>query len=73
MYISNTFIIYPLDLKTTQKDKKIIDISFQNIENDKSQSVFHKNLKYIYDNVYEKYKYDYIVNEFLKRQILMIA
>ena len=24
-------------------------------------------LKYIYDNVYEKYKYDYIVNDFLKR------
>ena len=57
----------PYGICTTQKDKNIIDISFQNIENDKSQSVFHKNLKYIYDNVYEKYKYDYIVNEFLKR------
>ena len=57
----------PYGIKKTQNDKNIIDISFQNIENDKSQSIFHKNLKYIYDTIYEKYKYDYIVNEFLKR------
>jgi len=56
----------PYGICKTQKDKNIIDISFQNIDNDKSQHVFHKNLKYIYDTVYEKYKYDYIVNEFLK-------
>tara|TARA_A100001015_G_scaffold176033_1_gene195770 strand:+ start:883 stop:1776 length:894 start_codon:yes stop_codon:yes gene_type:complete len=57
----------PYGICKTQKDKNIIDISFQNIENDKSQCIFHKNLKYIYDTVYEKYKYDYIVNEFLKK------
>ena len=56
----------PYGIKTTQNNKNIIDISFQNIENDKSQHIFHKNLKYIYDTVYEKYKYDYIVNDFLK-------
>ena len=56
----------PYGICKTQKDKNIIDISFQNIENDKSQILFHKNLKYIYDSVYEKYKYDYIVNDFLK-------
>ena len=56
----------PFGIKKTQNDKNIIDISFQNIENDESQNIFHKNLKYIYDCVYEKYKYDYIVNEFLK-------
>ena len=56
----------PYGICKTQKDKNIIDISFQNIENDKSQRIFHKHLKYIYDSVYEKYKYDYIVNDFLK-------
>lgn len=56
----------PFGIKKIQNDKKIIDISFQNIENDKIQNIFHKNLKYIYDCVYKKYKYDYIVNEFLK-------
>ena len=67
MYFTNTTIIYALWNKKTQNDKDIIDISFQNIENDKSQHLFHGNLKYIYDTVYEKYKYDYIVNDFLKR------
>lgn len=56
----------PYGICKTQKDKNIIDISFQNIDNDKSQRFFHKNLKYIYNTVYEKYKYDYIVNDFLK-------
>tara|TARA_E500000178_G_C16891289_1_gene693650 strand:- start:23 stop:940 length:918 start_codon:yes stop_codon:yes gene_type:complete len=57
----------PYGIKKTQNNKDIIDISFQNIDNDKSQSIFHKNLKYIYDCVYNKYKYDYIVNDFLKK------
>jgi hypothetical protein len=57
----------PYGINSTQNNKSIIDITFQNIENDNSQKVFHTNLKYIYDTVYEKYKYDYIVNEFLKR------
>ena len=57
----------PYGICKTQNNKNIIDISFQNIENDKSQILFHKNLKYIYDTVYEKYKYDYIVNDFLKK------
>ena len=57
----------PYGIKCTQNNKNIIDITFQNIENDKSQKLFHSNLKYIYDVVYEKYKYDYIVNDFLKR------
>lgn len=57
----------PYGINSTQNNKSIIDITFQNIENDNSQKVFHANLKYIYDIVYEKYKYDYIVNEFLKR------
>jgi hypothetical protein len=57
----------PYGINSTQNNKSIIDITFQNIENDNSQKVFHTNLKYIYDTVYEKYKYDYIVNDFLKR------
>jgi len=57
----------PYGINSTQNNKRIIDITFQNIENDNSQKVFHSNLKYIYDTVYEKYKYDYIVNEFLKK------
>ena len=57
----------PYGICKTPNNKNIIDISFQNIENDKSQILFHKNLKYIYDTVYEKYKYDYIVNDFLKK------
>ena len=57
----------PYGIQKTQNNKNIIDISFQNIDNDKSQHIFHKNLKYIYDTVYNKYKYDYIVNDFLKK------
>ena len=56
----------PYGIKKTQNNKNIIDLSFQNIENDKSQLNFHKNLEYIYNTVYNKYKYDYIVNKFLK-------
>lgn len=56
----------PYGICKTQNNKDIIDITFQNIGNDKSQKTFHRNLKYIYDSVYEKYKYDYIVNDFLK-------
>jgi hypothetical protein len=65
--LQTPLLFTPYGICKTQSDKNIIDISFQNIENDKSQRVFHKNLKYIYDTVYEKYKYDYIVNDFLKR------
>ena len=56
----------PYGIQQTPNNKSIIDISFQNMENDKSQKSFYKNLKHIYDCVYRKYKYDYIVNDFLK-------
>ena len=65
--LQTPLLFTPYGICKTQKDKNIIDISFQNIENDKSQHIFHKNLKYIYDTVYNKYKYDYIVNDFLKK------
>ena len=65
--LQTPLLFTPYGICKTQNNKNIIDISFQNIENDKSQHVFHKNLKYIYDTVYEKYKYDYIVNDFLKK------
>ena len=65
--LQTPLLFTPYGICKTQNNKNIIDISFQNIENDKSQRIFHKNLKYIYDTVYEKYKYDYIVNDFLKR------
>lgn len=65
--LQTPLLFTPYGICKTQKDKNIIDISFQNIDNDKSQRLFHKHLKYIYDTVYEKYKYDYIVNDFLKR------
>lgn len=65
--LQTPLLFTPYGICKTQSDKDIIDITFQNIENDKSQRVFHGNLKYIYDTVYEKYKYDYIVNDFLKR------
>ena len=65
--LQTPLLFTPYGICKTQNDKDIIDITFQNIENDKSQKTFHRNLKYIYDSVYEKYKYDYIVNDFLKR------
>ena len=64
--LQTPLLFTPYGIKKTQNNKDIIDITFQNIENDKGQSLFHANLKYIYDTVYEKYKYDYIVNDFLK-------
>ena len=64
--LQTPLLFTPYGICKTQSNKNIIDISFQNIDNDKSQRVFHKNLKYIYNTVYEKYKYDYIVNDFLK-------
>ncbi|MAD57137.1 MAG: hypothetical protein CMK44_01010 [Porticoccus sp.] len=65
--LQTPLLFTPYGICKTQNDKNIIDITFQNIENDKSQRIFHESLKYIYDTVYEKYKYDYIVNDFLKR------
>ena len=65
--LQTPLLFTPYGICKTPNNKNIIDISFQNIENDKSQILFHKNLKYIYDTVYEKYKYDYIVNDFLKK------
>ena len=69
-FILQTPLLFtPYGIKKTQNGKNIIDLSFQNIENDKSQSIFYKNLKYIYETVYNKYKYDYIVNDFLKNTV----
>jgi hypothetical protein len=65
--LQTPLLFTPYGICKTQNNKNIIDISFQNIENDKNQNIFHKNLKYIYDCVYEKYKYDYVVNDFLKK------
>jgi len=64
--LQTPLLFTPYGIKKTKNNKDIIDITFQNIDNDKSQKFFHENLKYIYDNIYEKYKYDYIVNDFLK-------
>ena len=51
--LQTPLLFTPYGINLTQNNKKIIDLTFQNIENDKSQKIFHNNLKYIYDAVYE--------------------
>ena len=55
----------PYGIQETQNHKKIIDLSFQNKENDNEIFEFLKKLKKIYKTIHRKYeKYD--VNSFLK-------
>ena len=56
----------PFGIQETKNNKKVIDISFQNINNDKSYKYFLKSLQFIYQCIYHKYNKSYHVNEFLK-------
>ena len=56
----------PFGIQKTQNNKKIIDISFQNKENDNSLKYFLKNLKNIYQCIFKKYNKKYKVNHFIK-------
>ena len=58
----------PYGIQETQNHKKIIDLSFQNKENDNEIFEFLKKLKKIYKTIHRKYdEYDeYDVNSFLK-------
>ena len=55
----------PYGIQETQNHKKIIDLSFQNKENDNEIFEFLKKLKKIYKTIHRKYE-KYNVNSFLK-------
>jgi hypothetical protein len=56
----------PFGTQVLMNGKKVIDLSFHNKENDKSQLNFLKTLNHIYRCVNHKYKNSYKVNEFFK-------
>tara|TARA_B110000967_G_C18832039_1_gene534584 strand:- start:410 stop:1315 length:906 start_codon:yes stop_codon:yes gene_type:complete len=56
----------PFGSQVLMNGKRVIDLSFQNKENDKSHQVFLNKLRHIYQCVNHKYKDSYKVNEFLK-------
>jgi hypothetical protein len=56
----------PYGIQETQNKKQIIDLSFQNKDNDKSLMNFLRTLKIIYKSIYNKYKNNYKINNFLK-------
>jgi len=56
----------PFGIQFLMNGKRVIDLSFHNKENDKSQLNFLKTMNHIYQCVNHKYKDSYKVNEFLK-------
>ena len=76
-YYENTFtdcifqtpkLFTPFGIQKIDENKKIIDLSFQNKENDKDVQLFIQNLTKIYKTIVHKYK-NYNVNFFLKETI----
>ena len=61
-------LFIPYGLQTVDNKKQIIDLSFQNIDNDESISNFLFFLKKIYKIIQNKYP-NYIVNSFMKETI----
>ena len=56
----------PFGIQTTKNNKKIIDLSFQNKDNDKFLKNFLKNLNIIYYCIKNKFKLEYNINTFIK-------
>jgi len=59
-------LFLPYGKQKLQNDKFVIDLSFQNKENDEDTGIFLRNLKEIFYTIERKYK-DYNVNSFLKK------
>jgi len=59
------FVPFGIQQYSINDSKKYLDLSFQNIENDKNIQVFLKNLKQIYSSVKERFQ-EYTVDNFLK-------
>ena len=64
--IQTPLLFTPFGIQKTQNNKDIIDLSFQNKENDDSLKNFLKILKIIYQSIFKKYKSKYTVNPFIK-------
>ena len=64
--IQTPLLFTPFGIQETQNKKKIIDLSFQNKENDDSLKNFLKILKIIYQCIFRKYNKKYTVNPFIK-------
>ena len=64
--IQTPLLFTPFGIQKTQNNKDIIDLSFQNKENDDSLKNFLKILKIIYQSIFKKYKSKYTVNPFVK-------
>lgn len=56
----------PFGIQKTQNDKNIIDLSFQNKNNDKSLCIFLNKLKSIYKTIHKKLSKKYEINSFIK-------
>ena len=64
--IQTPLLFTPFGIQETQNKKKIIDLSFQNKENDDSLKNFLKILKIIYRCIFKKFQKKFIVNPFIK-------
>ena len=64
--IQTPLLFTPFGIQKTQNNKDIIDLSFQNKENDDSLKNFLKILKIIYQCIFRKYNKKYTVNPFIK-------
>lgn len=56
----------PFGIQTTRNDKLIIDLSFQNKENDQYVMNFLNKLQFIYNCISHNFNHKYTVNSFLK-------
>ena len=64
--LQTPLLFTPFGIQMTKNSKKIMDLSFQNKENDKSLENFLATLSSIYRIIREKYKSKYLVNPFIK-------
>jgi len=64
--LQTPLLFSPFGIQTLPNGKRVIDISFQNKNNDNSQSSFLYNLNRIYKIINRKYKSKYKVNPFIK-------
>jgi len=60
------FVPFGIQQYSVNDSKKYLDLSFQNLENDKNIQEFFKNLKKIYSSIKKNFK-DYSVEHFLKK------
>ena len=65
--LQTPLLFTPFGIQVLPNHKKIMDISFLNTSNDKSQHKFLENLRGIYNSINRNYKGHHVCNKFIKK------